>query len=319
VNPFVFIVGCPRSGTTLLRRMVDARADLAIIPETQWVPKWFEERNGVTPEGFVTPEIIPSLLEYRRFSPLGIDRGQLERLVSLDGPVSYSSFVTRVFDLYGEVRGKRLVGEKSPGYVRRLRTLHHLWPKAKFVHLIRDGRDVALSAIGWRDKLARRFATSWSKDPVTAAALWWDWHVRKGREEGSVLAQELYHEIRYESLVSRPEEECAKLCDFLGIPYDGAMLRFHEGREQTDPGLSAKRAWLRVTPGLRDWRTKMPAEDVERFEAAAGDLLEELGYPRVSSRPRPEMLRHATAIRSLFAQDVRSRSQAHLLPEAWFR
>ena len=104
--------------------------------------------------------------------------------------------------------------------------------------------------------------------------------MRTGREDGNALGPDLYYEVRYESLVSKPTEESEKLCEFLGIPYDEAMLRLHEGRERPKPGRSAKRAWLGVTPCLRDWSSKMSAEDVERFEAAAEDLLDELGYPR---------------------------------------
>jgi hypothetical protein len=127
--------------------------------------------------------------------------------------------------------------------------------------------------------------------------------VRLGRQAGHSLGPKLYYEIRYEFLVNHPAEECAALCAFLGLPYDDAMLRFHEGRTKTDPTLNAKRAWRPITSGLRDWRSKMPAEDVERFEAAAGELLDELGYPRAVPGPRPESLERASIIRELLAQD----------------
>jgi hypothetical protein len=93
------------------------------------------------------------------------------------------------------------------------------------------------------------------------------------------------------------------LCAFLGLPYDEAMLRFHEGRTRAKPGRDAKHAWLPISPGLRDWRCQMPAEDLERFEAAAGGLLDELGYARAIPRPRPEILEHASYIRNLLARD----------------
>jgi hypothetical protein len=141
---------------------------------------------------------------------------------------------------------------------------------------------------------------------VGTAEVWWEWHVRLGREAGRTLRPDLYYELRYEFLVAHPEEECAKLCAFLGVAYDEAMLRFHEGRTKTDPGLSAKNAWLPITPGLRDWRTQMPAAEVERFEAAAGDLLDELDYPRAVPRPRPAALQHASKIHDVFTRDARS-------------
>ena len=196
-NPYVFIVGCSRSGTTLLQRLVDAHPVIAITSETNWVPRYFEMKTGLTSEGLVTPETIPRLIEHRRFPPLWIDPGDLERLITPSGHVSYSSFVSGVFDLYRGTRGKRLVGGKGAGWVRHIPTLHALWPEAKFAHLIRDGRDVYISTINWDRafKITRRFA-AWSQDPVTTAAFWWEWNVRLGRESGGLLEQDLYYELR---------------------------------------------------------------------------------------------------------------------------
>ena len=318
MNPYVFIVGCARSGNTLLKRMIDAHPDIAITNQSRFIPYFFKKREGLTPEGFVTPELIPKLLEYRRFPKMKVGREQLEGLINSDEPDSYSTFVSAIFDLYGKGQGKRLVGDKTPSYLRHMPTLHALWPKAKFAHIIRDGRDVSLSAINWWRgyQLARRYST-WTEDPITTAAVWWDWQVRTGREDGGSLTPKLYHEVRYEALVSRPAKTCETLCEFLGIPYDEGMLKFHEGRERSKPGRSAKRAWLRVTPGLRDWRTQMPAQDLERFEAAAGELLEELGYHRAVPDPPGEMMENASRIRNSFRQDVLARYGR--LPKGWER
>jgi hypothetical protein len=315
-NPYVFIVGCSRSGTTLLQRLVDAHPLIAITSETNWVTRYFEMKTGLTPEGLVTPEMIPRLTEYHRFPSLGIDPEDLERLITLSGRISYSSFVSGIFDLYGGTRGKRLAGSKIPAWVRHIPTLHALWPETKFVHLIRDGRDVYLSTTNWDRafKITRRFA-AWSQDPVTTAAFWWEWNVRLGREDGSSLEPGLYYEIRYESLIAHPADECATLCTFLGLPYDDEMLRFHQGRERTEPGFDAKKAWQPVTSGLRDWRTQMPAGDVERFEAAVGGLLDELGYARAVPRPSSEALKHASRIRTSFVRDLRRRGKR--IPEGW--
>jgi Sulfotransferase family len=106
VNPYVFIVGSTRSGTTLLQRIVDAHPQIAVVHETHWITRYFERRTGLTPEGFVTPELIPKLLEYRRFPKMKVGREELERLMNSDEPVSYSSFVSAIFDLYGQRKGK---------------------------------------------------------------------------------------------------------------------------------------------------------------------------------------------------------------------
>jgi hypothetical protein len=316
MNPYVFIVGCPRSGTTLLRRLVDTHPHIAIIHQSRFIPNFFEKRRGLTPEGLVTTKLVDRLLEARGVKNLETSREMLESLVDAGEPVSYSTFVTGVFDLYGKVQGKRLVGDKTPAYVRRIPTLHALWPDAKFVHIIRDGRDVCMSAINWRkaDHALGRFST-WGEDQVSTAAVWWEWHVRLGREDGGSLAPQLYHEVRYEELVSGPANTCEKLCDFLDLPYDDAMLRFHEGREKADPNLDAKKAWRPLTPGLRKWSEQMRSEDLERFEAASGDLLEELGYLRACPPPPEEKLARAVRIRESFTREASASGKR--LPKGW--
>ncbi len=317
MNPFVFIVGCPRSGTTLLQRVVDAHPRLAIINQWQRLPVLRKKVNRWSPGGLVTPALIPRVLANTRVTQkLEITEQDLESLLA-GGALPFAQFVSGIFDLYGRNHGKEHVGDKTPIYVRCIRVLHELWPEARFVHLIRDGRDVCLSTINWKKKQAKltdSFAT-WREDAISTSAMRWRWNVRLGREAGQPLGPERYYELRYEALVTRPAEECTRLCTFLGVPYDEAMLHFHEGRTQDDPSLDAKKAWRPITPGLRDWRTQMPAADQECFEAAAGDLLDELGYPRAVPRPGSETLRHALRIQESFIRDLRDRRK--VVPERW--
>ena len=306
-NPYVFIVGCPRSGTTLFRHIVDAHPQITITPEAHWIPRFFEERRGLTSEGMVTPELIRHLLENPKFAHFSICREELLTLVPNGQSMHYASLVTGIFELYGKARGKALVGNKTPDSARRIRTLHTLWPEARFVHLIRDGRDVALSFMNWSKVLQKKpgnFPT-WKEDPVSTAALWWELNVRCGRNAAEWLGPKLYYEIRYESLIATPAKECAALCDFLGLPYEDVMLRFHESRNGDGNGgdRAADPAWRPITPGLRDWRSQMSAENIERFEAVVGALLDELGYPRAVPYPRPEAVEQASRIRGLLALD----------------
>jgi Sulfotransferase family len=303
VNPYVFIVGCARSGTTLMHRIVDAHPQIAISPEMHWITRQFEGRNAL-----VTPELVTELTGHKRFAQFEIPREEFEGLLGSAEAIPYPTFLRRLFDLYGKINNKPLVGNKTPAYVRSMPTFHALWPEAKFVHIIRDGRDVCLSVLNWKkaERTAGRYA-SWEEDPVTTTALWWERKVHKAREDGAALGPALYHETLYEDLVEDPERECKKLCEFLGVPYDDAMIRFHEGRERVEPGRGAKSAWLRVTSGLRDWRTQMCAGDVECFEAAAGDLLEELGYERAVPNPSSGALEQVAKIRETFTREPLAR------------
>jgi hypothetical protein len=322
MNPYLFIVGCPRSGTTLLKRLLDVHPQIAITPESHWIPRWFHKKagKGLTPDGLVKPKLLRKLFQFPRFLELGITRDDVEKIAAGPEPVSYARFVTALFDLYGEQRSKPIVGDKTPGYARDLPTLHTLWPEARFVHLIRDGRDVCLSILNWEraknwkaGEGVARFP-SWNSDVVGTIALWWEWHVRLAREAGGELGDEWYHEVRYEAFVAQPEDECRALCRFLRVPWDGDMVRSYEHVARSNLQLNAQHPWLPITPGRRDWQTQMCPADVERFETLAESLLAELGYRssgfRLSARKAD-----VTHARRMFAREVLS--QRYLVPAAW--
>jgi hypothetical protein len=361
-NPFLFIVGCPRSGTTLLQRIVDAHPSVAVINETGWIPQCFEARDGLTPDGYLTPALFTKLPALRRFSKLQIDPDDLRPFFESGRPVAYSELVSGIFDRYGLKQGKPLVGDKCPGYVRYIATLHQLWPAARFVHLIRDGRDVVLSASTWRkadgttaaERRARRnppapssglarlvqragrLLPAWNagtgaagaaadlgpdqeatrhEDLIVRQALYWQLNVELGRADGASIGPRLYHELRYEALVANPIDEVARLVEFLGLPMDDGMLRFHVGRTIDRPDLDAKKAWRPVTEGLRDWRSDLPPADVERVEAAAGGTLDTLGYPRAYPRPSSASLQVAADARRRYARKIAARGGR--VPASW--
>jgi Sulfotransferase family len=323
-NPVVFIVGCLRSGTTLLRHVVDAHPDLAVVNETEWLPRIFEQRkhreqrdlrnSGRSRDVLLSREILSEVVEHGRFERLGLAAEQVRVLAAGKSELRYQEFVRRLFDAAGSIAGKQFVGEKSPGYVRHLPTLRFLWPKARFVHLIRDGRDVCLSVMAWKpEKQGRtigRFST-WREQPLMTAGLWWEWHVRLGLESRQWLGLQL-HELRYEALVASAEQECRSLCAFLDLPYEERMLRFHEQHGAAKPG-ARRGPGVPLTPGLRDWRSQLDTSDRVPFEAAAGDLLDELGYGR-SVTIDAQTKRVAERVRAMFLQEAATRRRKVL---AW--
>lgn len=283
-TPFLFVVGCPRSGTTLLQRMLDHHPDLAVANDTHFVARAIEklapEWVGPAQAGEdvpLTDALREGLPSYHRFGRLGVSRDRVaDALAEADG---YRDLVARLYGEFARSRGKRFAGEKTPDFVRRLPLLHGLFPAARVLHIVRDGRDVALSLLDWanQDRGPGKIPL-WREQPVAVSALWWRWQVRAGRDERPAATP--YAEVRYESLVADPERELQSIAWFLDLPYAEAMARFHRGKERRGAGLSAKSAWLPATRGLRDWRKSMDERDVALFEALAGDLLDELGLER---------------------------------------
>lgn len=316
-NPFAFIVGNPRSGTTLLRHIVDSHSEIACLLESPWFMNWAEKQIGVDAQGFVTPGLVPHLLASRRVFrdvDLGLTADEMQGWIEKPSGLRWEDFISMLCDRYGSARGKLLVGNKTPGFVRRIAAMHKLWPTAKFVHIIRDGRDVFLSArVKWKQEPTSPQFKHWMEDQVTTAALWWEWNVRLGREAGRLLDANLYYELRYERLVANPENECMALCKFLGVRFEDAMLRHEQQfkiRHHKDDGrVINARVALPITAGLRNWQSEMTAEEQQRFEAAAGSLLDELVYARHFEQCSPESLEHARQARNHF--------EARPLPEAW--
>ena len=144
---------------------------------------------------------------------------RIDRWQGLPGLIHLSRIcrqvVSRVRPLEREVPG----GEKTPDYVRHLPLLHALFPWVRSVHIIRDGRDVALSALEWaREGKGPGRMALWREEPVAVCALWWRWQVRTGRQDAESLRPGSYLEVRYENLVEGPEETLRSITDFLQLP-----------------------------------------------------------------------------------------------------
>lgn len=276
MNPRVFVTGCTRSGTTLLQRVLDAHPDLAVSNDTHVVPR--SVLAGDADPGMpMTAELLDEVTCYKRFSRLGIGIPVAARLAA-DAP-TFADFVRRLFDELARLQGKRSAGEKDPEYVRRMPLLGRLFPETRFVHIVRDGRDVALSTLAW--VTPQRFLGQlelWRTEPVGVCALWWRRQVLAGLRGRLEIGPDRCLELRYEDLVRSPGPLADGLAGFLGLAPSDAMLEYHLGRTRPDAGLPSKDRWLPPTPGLRDFRQGLAADEVQLFEALAGDLLEACGY-----------------------------------------
>ena len=287
-NPFLFIVGCTRSGTTLLQRMLNNHPQLAVVNDSHFAIQVIRRVKG-TIDPLLTPELVEKVRTYPRFPRLGLSDEAVYQAASKSG--TYSKFVGALYSEHGRLNGKQLAGEKSPGFVRHLPRLHALFPWVKTIHIIRDGRDVALSMLGWtrQGKGPAASFDLWQEEPIAVCAMWWLKKVKAGLQDGRSMDPIKYREVRYEDLVANPEAALRKLADFLNLPYTREMLDFHVGKTRNEPELSTKQRWLPVTPGLRDWRTRMNERELELFEALAGDLLSSLGYQRAFPSVSPQI------------------------------
>jgi hypothetical protein len=153
-----------------------------------------------------------------------------------------------------------------------------------FIHIIRDGRDVALSA----DKVGFVRRAPWDRDPsVMAAGLYWDWIVRRGRADGRALGSN-YMEVRFETLVTEPRETLAKLGDFIEHDLDYSRIVKVGIGSVSEPNTSfAEQVGNKEFHPIGRWRQGFSPEELVMFEGLVGNTLQELGYPLATAGQKP--------------------------------
>ena len=280
-----FVVGVARSGTTLLRMMLDSHPALAIPPETHFAGRAIA---AFAPGGGGVEAAVAAIVEGRFWPDFGIPVEEFADAVASRADPTPGDLLRVFYETYATRAGKRRWGDKTPPYLERMGEIHAVLPEARFVHVIRDGRDVALSAIPlW-----------FGPGSVEEAARQWRDRIAAARERARELLP-AYLEVRYEDLVRGPRDTLAAVCEFLDLPWDSAMLDYHRRAEAQLARLDSEISWydgstisaadririhrLTAEPPRRDrierWRTLMPPADIRAFERLAGPTLEELGYP----------------------------------------
>jgi len=271
----IFIVGCPRSGTTLLRDLLRSHPNLTLPPETQLIPRFYRAYGDPSSDREAWL-LARRILQNPRIASWGISTSEAD----FAGCRSFSGVIRRLFEVWAAKEGKPRWGDKTPHNVRHLPLILRLFPEAQVIHIIRDGRDAALSWIR---------AGFEPRNLYVAARMWNDW-VAKGRRDGALLPPGTYFELRYETLLAEPEAAMRGVCDFLNEHYFSAVLTpnpiQHESgwriRERTDPAFRS--GIVRTNSG--GWRSAMNLRQRTLFESVAGGLLAELGYP-VEGLARP--------------------------------
>jgi Sulfotransferase family len=284
-GPPLFVVGCGRSGSTLLRLMLDAHPELAVPGESHFIP----ELRRRHPDPIDVDEVTAALLRTPHFRHWKVAESAVwDRVRAIDMP-SFADVIAAAFMANADEHGKSRWGDKTPIYVQHIPLLSRLWPDARFVHLIRDGRDVALSYL----------SLHWGPSTAWAAGRKWRRDVHAGIRHGQPLGTSRYLEVRYEDLVRDPRATLETVTAFADLGFDERMLdpNARAGHETLAPDAGRPfhaRSEQPVRPDARDWRTQMEPDAVRHFEAVAGDLLQDLGYerryPRVPQRDRVEGL-----------------------------
>jgi hypothetical protein len=277
--PVPFIVGIGRSGTTLLRLMLDSHSTLAIPPETN-----FADAVVAFEEGGVTAA-VEAVVGSPFWGDYNMSVDEFAQRVRSRELANIADLLRVFYEFYAELRGKSRWGNKTPYHLPSMSLIKGMVPEAHFVHIVRDGRDVALSMMPlW-----------FGPNDVRGVARQWSRGLKSARLQAKSLP--FYLEIRYEDLIRDPGLVLRELCEFLELEWEPSMLEYHRHAGER---LSAElgdtfeagrhvsvserlQLWRLVDrPPQLDrverWRREMSGADVRAFESLAGETLEAFGY-----------------------------------------
>lgn len=274
-RPF-FVIGASRSGTTMLRLMLNCHTKLSIPGETWFLSELMDKLPlaGALSDTQKTLA-VDTILSHWRWKEWGVDDARLVQAVGqLENP-SLADLIDATYrlTLTSTVVGVRW-GDKTPGYTTEVNRLHTLFPNAQFIHLTRDGRDVCLSL--------RK--TGWHGESTWAIAQYWSEAVTAAHQDGTALPTGSYLEIQYEDLVSNTEAVLRSICAFLDIPFEENMLSFHTTAGENIPGRAEGHLTKTFRPprpsDIQRWKREQSYPQTLLFEAFAGDALALAGYER---------------------------------------
>lgn len=280
----IVVLGCPRSGTTLLQVALHSHPRIALPPETWLLVDAYRERHrfGDLADPAARDRLADWVLARRRTRDLGLPRREVrERLRS--APPTLGSALAALLSAYAERFGKPRWGDKRPGYYRDVAVVRRLLPDAQFVHVVRDPRAcvASLEQVPW-----------WGRGPVVSLATWMEAQSAGDRWRRR-LGPDTWHEVQYEDLVREPEPVLRRLCAFLGEEYAPAMASPAAAAAVAVP---QRKTWHERTAGdisagrVAAYRSVLSAEELALVERVAGRRMQALGYARESTSPVPPAL-----------------------------
>ena len=304
MKPPVFIVGCPRSGTSYLYHLLLSAGGFAEFRTQMNVFDVLEPIYGDLGVPKNKVRMMKEWLQSKAFDVSGLQAEEIKARV-LSGCRGASDFLRIVMEEVARKQGVDRWIDSTPTNIPHLLRIKKDFPSARIIHIIRDGRDVALSL----DKRGWSRPLPWDRDKgLLAAGLYWEWIVRKGRKFGPMLQPD-YLEVRYEDLVIHPAETLEKLGVFLAHDLDYKRIQQVSIGSVKNPLTSFKEDLERgkFKPVGR-WEDKLSPAQVALLESLVGDYLEQLGYALSGS---------ARAKRSLAAKRMRRVYRAYYEFKQW--
>ncbi len=266
------MLGCPRSGTTLLYHMLLSAGNFVVYRAESQVFTLLQPRFGNLRVNRNKSALLDAWRHSSLFTRTGLDAIEIENEIMADCE-NAGDFLQIVMEAMARKQGMERWADCTPDHLLAMRQIKETIPNALVIHIIRDGRDVALSLE--KQHWIRPLAWDRGKE-LQAAALYWEWVVKKGRENGKALGAD-YREVHYEDLVQHPQEVLAGIGEFIGQELDYAKIQRVGIGSVSQPNTSFAAGSGEFRP-LGRWKFSLPEQQLEEVEGLIGTTLESLGY-----------------------------------------
>jgi len=283
-SPF-FIFGNPRSGTSLLRLMLNSHPKIVVPPESGFVQWWFNKYQYLNQNSFfdktVLDGFVNDILNSRKIEDWNLSKNNLTQIISNKKPRNFAEACALVYQLYGlnQKKNNFIFGDKNNYYINHMELIETIYPSAKFIHLIRDGRDVACSYID----MAKIKTDSIYKPvlPVEIEAIAKQWsgnviNIDAFMSEGNGI------KIRYEDLILETEKTLLKITEFLNLEYSSEMLSYYKKENHDEPNSTIDwklKTMMKVDKtNIYKYKHLLTQEQVNIFNSIAGTILDKNGY-----------------------------------------
>jgi hypothetical protein len=269
----VFVLGCGRSGTTLLYHMLLSAGNFAVYRTESNVINLLEPRFGDLSIARNKQRLLEAWYNSRLYTLSGLDKEEIDAKVMQECH-NGGDFLRIIMSEMAKKQGVERWADTTPEHLLHLHRIKQTIADALIIHIIRDGRDVALST----DKQGYIRPLFWDRtSPKMVAGLYWEWMVNKGRRDGRDLGED-YTEVHFEELISQPQETLARLGRFIEQDLDYERIRRSGIGSVSAPNSSFGDASGEDFNPSGRWKTGYSPEELEMFEGLVGRTLEENGY-----------------------------------------
>jgi hypothetical protein len=279
----VFVLGCPRSGTTLLYDMLLSAGGFAVYLAESNVFNVLALRFGDLSDRSNRQKLLRVWLGSKLFRATGLDVEQIENKV-MEECRSPGDFLEIVMGEMMRAQGMQRWAENSPETLLYLPLVKRLIPDALVIHIVRDGRDVATSLE--RVRYVRPFPWE-DRQSVISAGVYWEWLVQRGRAYGTQLGAD-YMEVHFEDLISSPQPTLDRIGQFLehNLDYERIRQVAYGSVARPNSSFQSDASSAAFNPVGR-WRKSFSPRQLSRFEGLVGETLAEFGYePATAARDR---------------------------------